>query len=140
VAEPSPIVPQLPSGLWPIALENYQAAKWAEQQTWYNVSVACSYYAVFTAMWVALGPPPEGSWKHKGITGHFARGAWRTPPQPVEREVIKAIRRLYDDRLKAHYTGERLTQIESVEGLMRSRSVLTLVADAHGFSLEGILP
>ena len=41
--------------LWAIALENYQAAGLMAQQGWHNVSVACSYYAVFTAMWVAVG-------------------------------------------------------------------------------------
>ena len=46
--------------LWAIALEHYQAAVLTAQQGWHNVSVACSYYAVFLAMWVALGDPPRG--------------------------------------------------------------------------------
>ena len=45
--------------LWAIAQENYQAARLTAQRGWHNVSVACSYYAVFTAMWVALGEPPN---------------------------------------------------------------------------------
>ena len=36
--------------LWAIVLENYQGAILTAQQGWHNVSVACSYYAVFTAM------------------------------------------------------------------------------------------
>ena len=47
--------------LWAIAGENYQAAVLTAQQGWHNVSVACSYYAVFTAIWVALGDPPRGT-------------------------------------------------------------------------------
>jgi hypothetical protein len=31
------------------------------------VSMACSYYAVYTAMWVALGDPPHGKWSPPGI-------------------------------------------------------------------------
>jgi hypothetical protein len=46
--------------LWAIALEHYQAAALTAQQGWHNVSVASSYYAVFMAMWVALGDPPKG--------------------------------------------------------------------------------
>ena len=53
--------------LWAIAGENYQAAVLTAQQGWHNVSVACSYYAVFTAIWVALGDPPKGYWEHGGI-------------------------------------------------------------------------
>ena len=60
--------------LWALALENYQAAVFTARQGWHNVSVACSYYAVFTAMWVTLGEPPQGRWAHGGIVKLFAAG------------------------------------------------------------------
>ena len=51
--------PQRRQTLWAIAIENYQAAVVTAQQGWHNVSVTRSYYAVFTAMVVALGDPPK---------------------------------------------------------------------------------
>ena len=71
--------------LWAVAIENYQAASLAAQQGWHNVCVACSYYAVFTSMWIALGDPPKGRWEHGGLVKPFASGQWRHPPEPVER-------------------------------------------------------
>jgi len=125
--------------LWAIAIENYQAATLTAQQGWHNVSVACSYYAVFTAMWVALGDPPRARWEHRGISKPFAQGHWRTPPHRVERDMLRAIRRLYEDRLDADYRALRLTQLESTAGVMIARRILRLVVDARGLSLGGIL-
>jgi hypothetical protein len=123
--------------LWAIALENAQAAALTAQRNWHNVSVACSYYAVYTAMWVALGDPPKGHWEHRGIIKPFAQGHWRTPPHPVEREGIRAIRRLYEDRLDADYRAFRLTPVASTAGVMTARRILRLVAEARGLSLGG---
>ena len=74
VALCSSMEPQRQQTLWAIALENYQAAVLMAQNGWHNVSVVCSYYAVFTAMWVALGDPPGGRWEHGGIVERFALG------------------------------------------------------------------
>jgi uncharacterized protein (UPF0332 family) len=125
--------------LWAIVLENYQAASLTAQQGWHNVSVTRSYYAVFQAMWVALDDPPKGYWAHTGISKPFALGHWRTPPRPVERDLVKAIRRLYEDRLDADYRAVRLTVVESTAGLTTGRQVLRLVASAHGLSLGGLI-
>jgi hypothetical protein len=46
--------------LWTTALDNYQAAVLTAQHDWHNASVTRSYYAVFMALWVALGGPPKG--------------------------------------------------------------------------------
>lgn len=129
--------PQRQQTLWAIALENYQAAVLTAQQGWHNVSVACSYYAVFTAMWVALGDPPKGRWEHRGIGKPFALGHWRTPPRPVERDTMKAIRRLYEHRLDADYRMVRLTAFASTAGAMTARTILRLVAEAYGLSHGG---
>jgi hypothetical protein len=103
------------------------------------VCIACSYYAVFTAMWLALGDPPQGRWEHGGIVKPFAAGQWRNPPEPVARAMIMSIRRLYTDRLDAHYRAVQLTSIESETSVTTATRVLHLVAEARGLSSEGIL-
>jgi uncharacterized protein (UPF0332 family) len=132
--------PQRQQTLWAIAVENYQAAALTAQQGWHNVSVTRSYYAMFMAMWLALDDPPKGYWEHRGISKPFALGQWQTPTRPIEREVVKAIRRLYEDRLDADYQAVRLTVLESTTGLATARQVLRLVAGTRGLSLEGIIP
>ncbi len=101
------MAPQRQQTLWAIAVENYQAAVLTAQQGWHNVSVACSYSAVFTAMWVALGDPPGRRWEHGDIVERFAPGQWRTRPAPLERELTQAIRRLYTERVRADKAGGR---------------------------------
>ena len=131
--------PQRQQTLWAIALENYQAAMLMAQQSWHNVSVPCSYYAVFTAMWVALGDPPGRRWEHSGIVERFAPGQWRTPPTPIERELTRGIRRLYADRLAANYRAVQLSSLESTASLTTARQVLRLVSGAYGLSQGGII-
>jgi hypothetical protein len=130
---------QRQQALWAIALEHYQAAGLLAQQDWHNVSVACSYYAVFTAMWVALGDPPKGYWEHGGIVDWFARGDWRVPAVPIARELIRAIRGVYTDRMQAQYRAVRLTAGDSAAGLQTARQVLRLLADTWKFSFGGIV-
>lgn len=126
--------------LWAIAIENFQAAEQTAQQGRHNVSVACSYYAVFTAMWVALDDPPRGQWSHGGILQHFAPGRWRQPQTPLDRTVTNAIRTLYNARLKAHYKAVRLTATDSAESLTMARQILQLVASVLGLPQGGITP
>lgn len=95
--------------LWRIAVENYQAAKFTAQHGWHNVSVGRGYYAVYTAMWIAVDEPPSGQWSHGGVLQHFAPGRWRQLPAPIDRTQTRAIRRLYNARLQADYSGDRLT-------------------------------
>lgn len=132
--------PQRQQTLWAIAIENYQAAVLTAQQGWHNVSVTRSYYTVFMAMWIALDDPLKGRWEHGGIVKSFAAGHWRTPLQHVAPEVIRAIRRLYEDRLDADYRAVRLTPLESTAGVMTASQLLRLVAPARHLSLGGILP
>ena len=125
--------------LWTQALENYQAAILTAQHGWHNVSVACSYYAVFTAMWAALGDPPRRYWEHRGIVDHFAFGQWQTPPVPLARDVVRAIRNLYTTRLSAHYQAVTLTVVVSTASLTTASRVLRLVADVVGLPQERLL-
>jgi len=131
--------PQRQQSLWAIALENYRAALLTAQQGWHNVSVACSYYAVFTAMWVALGDPPGRRWEHGGIVERFAPGQWRTPSAPIERELTRGIRRLYADRLAANYRAVQLLSLESTASLTTARHVLRLVSGAYGLPQGGMI-
>ncbi len=125
---------QQQQALWTIAREHYEAAELCARQGWHNVSIACSYYAVYTAMWVALGDPPQEQWSHAGIFQHFAPGRWRRPPTPLDRRLTRAIRRLYNARLHAQYRGEVLTGPESSVGLSTARQVMQLVAGTLGRS------
>jgi uncharacterized protein (UPF0332 family) len=126
--------------LWAIATEHSQAAKGAAEHGWHNVSVGCSYYAVYMAMWLALDDPPSGQWSHAGILQRFAPGQWRQPPEPLDRSMTRAIRQLYNARLRAHYTGVRLAATDSAIALTTAREVLCLVAGSLGLSTEGITP
>jgi uncharacterized protein (UPF0332 family) len=132
--------PQRQQTLWAIAIENYQAAKLMAQQGWHNASVGRSYYAVYTVMWVAVDDPPRGQWSHRGILQHFAPGRWRQPPAPIDRVLTRAIRRLYNARLRADYSGDRLMPHESAAGLTTARESLRLVARTLGLAAGGITP
>lgn len=101
------------------------------------MSIACSYYAVYTAMWVALDSPPHGQWSHAGILQNFTPGHWRHPPVPLERTMTRGIRRLYNARLHAQYRGERPTSQESAQALNTADQVLQLVAQTFGLSHGG---
>jgi hypothetical protein len=125
--------------LWAIVLENYQGATLTAQQGWHNVSVACSYYAVFTAMWVALGDPPGRRWEHGGIVERFAPGQWRIPPTPIERSLTRGIRRLYADRLAVNYRAVQLSLLESTASLTTAGRVLCLVSGAYSLLQGGII-
>jgi hypothetical protein len=105
-----------------------------------TAQVACSYYAVYTAMWVALDNPPQGQWSHARILQHFAPGRWRQPSTPLDRTLTRAIRRLYNARVHAQYMGERLTSQDSNEGLRTTRQVMQLVAGTLGLSFGRSLP
>lgn len=125
---------------WAIAIENFQAARQTAQHGWHNVSVSRSYYAVYTAMWVAVDDPPSGQWSHPAILQHFAPGRWCQPPAPIDRALTRAIRRLYHARLRADYSGYRLTPHESTAGLTTAREILLLMARTLGFAVGGLTP
>jgi hypothetical protein len=60
--------------LWAIAREHEEAAEFCAQQEWHNVSVACSYYAVYTIMWLALGDPRTGNGRTPGFSSSLSQG------------------------------------------------------------------
>jgi uncharacterized protein (UPF0332 family) len=126
--------------LWAIAIENFQAAWQTAQQGRHNVSIACSYYAVYTAIWAALDNAPQGQWSHAGILQHFSSGRWRQSSPPLDRTLTQATRRLYNARVHAQYMGERLRRQDSGEGLHTTRQIMQLVAMTIGFSFGGRTP
>jgi uncharacterized protein (UPF0332 family) len=131
---------QQQQALWTIAQEHYEAAELCAERGWHTVSVTCSYYAVYTAMWVALDDPPHGQWSHAGILQYFAPGQWRHPATPLERTLTRAIRRLYNARVHAQYRGESRTGQDSAEALNTANQVLQLVARTFGLSHGGSAP
>jgi uncharacterized protein (UPF0332 family) len=62
---------------WKTSQELFQAADAVFKQEYYRACVGLVYYACFQAMWVALGDPPLGEWRHGGITRRFCHGQWR---------------------------------------------------------------
>jgi hypothetical protein len=126
--------------LWTIAIENYRAARLTSQHGWHNVSVVCSYYAVFTGMWVALGDPPRRQWSHGGIFQHFAPGGWRQPARPLYRGLTNTFRSLYSARVKAHYRGVLLTMDDSTDSLITAQQILQLIATDLGLPQGGMTP
>ena len=126
--------------LWAIALENLQAARHAVQKKWYNVSASRSYYAVYTAMWLAVGDPSHPRWRHAGIAKHFTQGQWQRNQAPLPRDLRKAVETLYKHRLKADYHGRPVTQDEAQEGVATAEQVLTMVARELVLPQHGLLP
>jgi uncharacterized protein (UPF0332 family) len=114
--------------LWTIARENLQAARHAVQQQWYNVSASRSYYAAYTAMWVAVDDPPRTRWQHAGIVKVFAQGYWQSNQMSLPRDMRKALETLYKHRLKADYHGRPVTVDEAQEAMTTAEQVLILVA------------
>lgn len=72
-------------------------------------AVSRAYYAVYQAMWAALGDPPRGGqWRHIGIISHFVRGYWHDPTHsqtgPGLLEHLRfSLHRLYQFRVDADY-------------------------------------
>lgn len=64
----------------------------------------------------------------------FALGQWKHNPQPLARQLRKALHTLYTYRLKADYHGLRVTAREAREGLATAQTVLAMVADEFGLS------
>ena len=49
---------------WETSQELFQAADAVLKQEYHRACVGLVYYACFQAMWVALGNPPLGEWRH----------------------------------------------------------------------------
>lgn len=119
---------------WETAQELYQAADAAFKQQLYRASMGHAYYACFQAMWVALGDPPLGEWRHVGITRSFCRGQWADPPiVPTSLAALhKRLLALYELRLDAHYRARPILPQQAQQGLDTVAEVIRLVQQYRG--------
>jgi len=114
---------------WHTARENQAAAHQALLQGFLGMSASRSYYACFQAMWVALGDPPLGTWKHNGLMQTFCRGQWAEPAMlPTSlAPLYKKLLALYDLRLDADYRALTIDPAKAQEGLNTVAAVLRLI-------------
>jgi hypothetical protein len=114
---------------WRTAQENQTAARQALLQGFTGTSASRSYYACFQAIWVALGDPPLGTWKHGGLMQTFCRGQWADPvllPTSLA-TLYKRLLALYDLRLDADYRALPIDPIKAQEGLNTIAEVFQLI-------------
>ena len=114
---------------WDTAHGLYHAADAALKQRHYSACAGLAYYACFQAMWVALGDPPAGEWRHGGITRHFCYGQWASPPIiPTNLAVLhKRLLALYELRLDAHYRAQPVHSQQARQALQTVGDVIRLV-------------
>lgn len=114
------------------------AAQLCFDQGYYAESVTLSYYGCFQAMWVAVGDPPTGLWRHGGLINAFCRGQWRSPPVAPQTmaDMRQRLDRLYLHRLRADYEARDVTGAEAEAAAETLDRVLRLVAEEMGLQLE----
>jgi hypothetical protein len=80
-------------------------------------------------MWVALGDPPLGEWRHVGITRRFCHGQWTDPPLiPSSLAVLhKRLLALYELRLDAHCRGRIVPLPQAQQGVDTTAEVIQLI-------------
>lgn len=119
---------------WNMANENLQAAKVCFENDLCSASLTRSYYAVYQAMWVAVGNPQTGRWRHHGLIHHFCWGQWTQPPSPVTRFAgyLRNLRALYDQRTDADYLAIPIPRAEAEDGLKLAKEILEIVAREKG--------
>jgi hypothetical protein len=104
------------------------------KQQLYRASIGHAYYACFQAMWVGLGDPPQGQWRHVGISRSFCHGRWTDPPiVPTSLAALhKRLLALYELRLDAHYRARSILLQQAQQGLDTATEVLQLVQQHKG--------
>jgi hypothetical protein len=80
-------------------------------------------------MWVAVGDPPKGQWRHGGLMQHFSLGRWATPVLLPTSLVLlyKRLIKLYEYRLRADYSAMPISQAQAQKGLDTVEDVFLLV-------------
>ena len=120
---------------WHAAQESHRAAQHALLHGFLATSASRSYYACFQAMWVALGNPPRGEWKHGGLIQHFCLGRWTNPvtlPSSLA-GLCKKLLHLYHLRLDADYRALPIAGTKAREGLNTVAEVFQLVTQSKTF-------
>ena len=118
---------------WPTAQENQTAAQQALLQGFAGTSASRSYYACFQAMWVAVGDPLLGEWKHGRLMQTFCRGQWADPIMlPTSLAALyKRLLALYDLRLDADYRALPIDPAKAQEGLNTAAEVFQLITQRN---------
>lgn len=122
---------------WNSAKTKRAAAQLCLDQGFFSESVTLSYYATYQAMWVAVGNPPAGLWRHGGLINEFCRGRWQRPPAAPQAlaPLRKELDRFYLYRIQSDYETRLLSRREAQEGLDTADEVLRLMAQHTGLSL-----
>jgi uncharacterized protein (UPF0332 family) len=121
---------------WRVAKTKRVAAHLCFDQGHFSESVTLSYYACYQGMWIAVGDPPAGLWRHGGLINEFCRGRWQDPavaPQMLA-PLRKKLDRLYVYRLRSDYEARSLSQQEAQEALETADEVLRLVVQRTGLT------
>ena len=119
---------------WNMAKEHYRAGGLCFDNNLFGASTTRSYYAAYQGMWVALGDPPLGRWRHHGLIQQFCFGQWTEPPSlpTTLASYRQRLRTLYDYRTDADYTAREITQTEANDGLTLAREILAFIAQGKG--------
>lgn len=94
--------------------------------------VSRCYYAVYQAMWAAVGEPEKKPrWEHLGLLKVFVRGIWfdsgtgRKGPGLFEHQRF-SVRRLYDLRLRADYRLDHISHQEAQWAIDIAQEIITV--------------
>jgi uncharacterized protein (UPF0332 family) len=126
---------------WETSQELYRAADATLKQQLYSAYSGLAYYACFQAMWVALGVPPLGEWRHVGITRRFCNGQWADPaidPRNLA-ALYKGLLALYELRLDAHYRALPINAQQAKRGVDTAAKVIQFVQQRQRKRSEGRL-
>jgi uncharacterized protein (UPF0332 family) len=115
---------------WHSAKAKRAAAGLCFQQGFYSESITLSYYACYQAMWVAMGDPPAGLWRHGGLMNEFCRTLGYQSPS-----LRKRLDKLYLYRVQSDYEARSLGVAEAQESLDITDEVLRIVAQQVGLAL-----
>jgi len=122
---------------WQAAKDNLAAVRLCHDHGLYGPGVTRSYYSCFQAMWVAVGDPPTGWWRHGGFINQFCYLQWATPvTTPTTMKQMHAdLLTLYDLRRSADYQAVPTAVSESQSGIDMATQILQLVAPQKGLPL-----
>lgn len=114
---------------WHSAKTKRAAAELCLKQGFYSESVTLSYYACYQAMWIAVGDPPAGLWRHGGLMSEFCRVLGKQSPS-----LRKRLDRLYLYRIQSDYEARSLNAAQAQESLDITDEVLRIVAQQAGLA------
>lgn len=123
---------------WRKAREKRIAAQLCLEQGFFSESVTLCYYACYQGMWIAVGDPPAGLWRHGGLINEFCRGRWQRSPAVPQTLVPlrKKLDHLYIYRIRSDYEARSLSQEEAQEAFATVGEVFRIVVQHTGLEVE----